>query len=504
MSFRQSDRFGEFDLKKLLVPVCLILALLVITGVYHIYKPLPEGLSMEGEINRVPSSAVSFLTDYSFIDSKGERQTDQEIFDEIFSLIRGAEDFILLDMFLFNDFLGAEPRKLRELSEELTSLLVQKKKARPEMEIIFISDPINTIYGAQQSEDFLRLRKAGVEVVLTDLKKLRDSNIIYSPFWRVFFQWFGTGNGGFMPNPFEPDGEGISIRAYLKLLNFKANHRKVIVADSMFGGNKTLSTIVTSANPHDGSSAHENVALRVDGFIWRDILAGELAVINMSDYDIELPWGKIAELETLEQPRSVENPLEVQVLTEEKIRQKMLELLENSDKNDSVKIVMFYISDRKIINSLLEAEKRGVEIRLVLDPNKDAFGRKKTGIPTRPVARELREKSDGDIKIRWCDTRGEQCHSKMILVNRAGTYFLNLGSANLTRRNLGDYNLETNLLVSGSRQAKAIRDANEYFEKIWANENGRIYTADYQKYASDSFLKRSSYLIMEYTGFCSF
>jgi HKD family nuclease len=246
------------------------------------------------------------------------------------------------------------------------------------------------------------------------------------------------------------------------------------------------------------------VALRVDGFIWKYILASELAVINMSGYELELPWKKIAELETLQQPRSVENPLEVQVLTEEKIRSKTLDLLKKLGKNDSVKIVMFYLSDRKVINSLLETASRGVEIKIVLDPNKDAFGRRKNGIPNRPVAKELLEKSNKDIDIRWCDTRGEQCHSKLILIKKSGTYFLNLGSANLTRRNLGNYNLETNLLVSGPVEAPAINEASIYFETIWHNKLDRSYTVPYSRYGDDSTVKEIIYRVMEATGFCSF
>ena len=51
----------------------------------------------------------------------------------------------------------------------------------------------------------------------------------------------------------------MSLRSYLEMLNFKANHRKVFVADSADGP----VTIVSSANPHDASSAHSNVALLI-------------------------------------------------------------------------------------------------------------------------------------------------------------------------------------------------------------------------------------------------
>lgn len=68
---------------------------------------------------------------------------------------------------------------------------------------------------------------------------------------------------------------------------------------------------------------------------------------------------------------------------------------------------MFYFSDRDIINALTNAADRGVNIKILMDPNKDAFGRTKDGTPNRQVASELHKHG---IKIRWCNTYGEQCH----------------------------------------------------------------------------------------------
>ena len=488
--------------KRLLPGLFLVL---VVIGIYQTYKPLPAGLSMHGQSHGVPEQAVSFLADYSFVDSAGEFRTRQEIFDQLFSLVAEAERFVLLDMFLFNDFWVPETVEHRNLSGELTDLLLQKRQENPEIEIIFISDPINKVYSANPPEQFVRLKEAGVRVVFTDLKKLRDSNLIYSPFWRLFFQWGGRSSGGFLPNFFNQGEAGVSLRSYLKMLNFKANHRKVLVADSLVGEDRTLSTIVTSANPHDGSSWHENVAIRVDGFIWPDILRSEQAVLDLSGSGIQLPLAELEEFSTFEESAAGKGKLAaVKVLTEGKIQENILELINRAVSGDSVKIVMFYLSERKVINDLLEASKRGVDIRLVLDPNKDAFGQEKIGIPNRPVARELHEKSRGDIKIRWCDTRGEQCHSKMTLIESAGEKFLSLGSANLTRRNLGDYNLETNLLVSGSDRLEVVEAAEKYFLEIWENRGDKNFTTRYQKYHSDSRFKSLAYQLLERSGFSSF
>jgi len=165
---------------------------------------------------------------------------------------------------------------------------------------------------------------------------------------------------------------------------------------------------------------------------------------------------------------------------------------------------MFYLSDRDIIKSLLRASNRGTTIRIILDPNKDAFGYKKNGIPNKPVAYELIKKSNKKIKIRWYDTHGEQFHSKMVFVNKEEESYMILGSANLTRRNLNNYNLETNIEIKSKNDKQIIQDIKEYFDKIWNNKDGKYYTVGYQIYKDESIIKTFLYRIQEFTGLSNF
>jgi len=99
----------------------------------------------------------------------------------------------------------------------------------------------------------------------------------------------------------------------------------------------------------------------------------------------------------------------VQVLTEKKIEDAVIEAIETAAPGDALSLAMFYLSDRDIIGALKSAEARGVGTRVLLDPNKDAFGREKNGVPGRPVAHELH---DHGLPVRWCDMHGEQRHMK--------------------------------------------------------------------------------------------
>lgn len=464
-----------------------VLALVLLgTGLYHVYKPLPEGLSYAGPW-RV-AVEPRFLADLTFTDDQGGRQVEQRIFDAVFALIDGAERFVLIDMFLFNDFQGASPERTRALSRELTERLVARRRAVPGLEVHLVTDPINTVYGGLDAPRLAQLRDAGVHVTVTRLTRLRDSNPLYSSFWRLLAQPFGNASGGALPNPF---GAGqVGLRSYLALANFKANHRKVVIADTPAG----LRALVTSANPHDGSSAHQNVALDFGGQAALDLLDAERAVLRFSsEQDVSYQSTPAA---------TPAGEVEVQVLSEGRIAAAVLEAIASARRGDALDLVMFYFSERAIVRALLAAQARGVTLRVVLDPNKDAFGREKNGIPNRQVATEL---VAAGVPLRFADTHGEQCHSKLLLITRAdGSAWLNLGSANYTRRNLADLNLELNVAARGAAQAAVFTAARAYVDEIWQDRPGRHYTTDYATYRDDSAWRRVLYRFMEASGLSTF
>jgi len=483
----------------------LLVAVLVVVGVFNAIKPFPDGINLSGAEYRVPENAVRFYSDTTYGDEAGARFSEQEIFDEILRMIEGADRYILADMFLYNDFLGTATSSYRALSRELTDALVSKKERDDDIKIVFITDPINEIYGGYPSEYIARLRDAGIDVIVTNLDPLRDSNPLYSALWRTFARWFGNDSReGFLPNPFDSRGQKLGVRAYLALFNFKANHRKLIVADRSVSGGVELVSLVTSANPHDGSSAHTNTAIAVSGFVWRDVVRGEQAVADMSGGgDIGPPPDVVVRVEEREKMIAEDASVAVRVITEKRIRESVVERIDRLEEGDRFDMAMFYLSDRPVVRAMKRAANRGAAIRVLLDPNKDAFGRKKNGIPNRQVARELAESSE-NIEIRWCDTRGEQCHTKLLIFDYGDEVSLINGSANLTRRNIGGYNLETNILVRADSEAGVVRAARAYFDTVWNNEPGKKYSAAYGAYGEKNAVKTFLYYLMELSGMSSF
>src|SRR6185312_13416705 len=140
-------------------------------------KPLPPGARTASAWHIVPASDVSFIADITSADAFGRGVSSQAIFDETLKVIRGAHQFLVLDYFMFNsrhDGLDPTSPLLRPLSETLRDALIERRQALPDLKVLFITDPVNNLYGAMPSADLRLLRAAGVDVVVTDLNSLRD------------------------------------------------------------------------------------------------------------------------------------------------------------------------------------------------------------------------------------------------------------------------------------------------------------------------------------------
>lgn len=484
-------------------------------------KPMPPGTDLRTGASYVAAAEAQFLSDLTSVDPGGRARHEQQIFDEVLRIIDEAHSFIVADFFLLNDQMGAAHAAHRALSSELIAHLLARKATRPGLSILLVTDPINEIYGGAQSAQLEALRRGGIEVVTTDLSMLRDPNPVYSALWRMFVQWWGNdAGGGVLPNPFTSSGEGITLRSWLALLNFKANHRKLIVADRVDG---ELVALVTSANPHDASSGHSNVALRFTGELGAQLAASELAIARESGWrgHIELPASTARASTVNESPEGTaqvgpagpsatgapgDPAVRLSFLTEQAIRDQLLDALAGARAGDRVRMAVFYLSDRLVIEALLDAAARGAHLRLILDPNRDAFGLRKDGVPNRPVAHELVTRSQGRIEVRWYRTHGEQFHSKIALIERDDRLIATLGSANYTRRNLGNYNLEANVAADTLADSKLAMQMIAWFDRLWNNDGppGTQYTAAYEAWRDADRLRYWRYRLMEATGLSTF
>ncbi|MET1030205.1 phospholipase D-like domain-containing protein, partial [Domibacillus tundrae] len=452
---------------------------------YNVYKKPPQHISYESEKYRVLDEDVQFYYNISG-EKNGEKFFKEEIFARTLDIIDEAEQFIVMDYFLFNSYHEKE-KKYPEITKIIAGKLLEKKAANPDMPIIFISDEVNTSYNSHDVPEFEEMKKAGIEIILTNMDPLRDSTPIYSGIYRMLFAWFGQGQNGWLPNAISSTAPDMTVRSYLKLFNVKANHRKTITTEQ--------TTLISSANPQDASARFANVAFEVKGALTNDMLKSEKAAAD-TRREVIFP-----ELVT---PYKNKGDLHVRLLTEGKIGDQLHNELAKTKKGDEIWMAMFYLADRTIVKGLTEATKRGVEVKLVLDTNKILFGKKALGLPNMPVTDKLLEDSDGKIDVRWFAQKPEQFHPKMIFIKRKEESVILSGSANHTSRNLNDFNLETDVWIQGSNESDLINEVENYFHMIWKNKD-YVYTVDYKEhYQKTTPLKRLVYSLQEIFHFTTY
>ncbi len=488
--------------------------------------PLPPGVDIRGPWRTVEPGAARLLTDRTAWDPAREKRViRQEIFDAALRMVEASAGLVCADFFLWNDWQGDPPERHRALSSEWAKALAERKAAEPDTGILMMTDPLNRLYGDVNPPAEQILADPKIPVVYFDPALLPDSNPVWSRPVRFFGPVFDRSpflrrfaDRPRLANPFEADGPRLSLRQAARLLHFKANHRKVLVTDTPEG---TLQALVTSFNPADGSSAHGNSALRIEGAVAFDVLHGMLAladnVLNgayaVPPEEAERLWSLMRRWETrYPRPAIAEPPPghpRVRWLTEAAIARAIEERLDGLGPGDSADVAMFYLSDRRIIRRIRQAAERGATVRLILDPNRDAFGREKNGIPNRPVAAELMRSApgrNGRLTVRWADTHGEQFHHKALFTaTAAGDEALLLGSSNWTRRNLRNFNLETNFEIENEPDiGRAWRD---FFETAWAHTDGLSRTRPHEAFAEPAFTtfwKTTVYRFQEWSGLCTF
>jgi len=475
---------------------CSFLAAWLVIAWWHTHKDLPPGMHVTSPVCTVPAAALAFLADITTADAFGRPVVSQGIFDAVLGLIAGARRLIVLDYAAFGGAPG-ESAPQRRVTAALTDALLARWREQPDLAILVITDPANDGYGASQSENLQLLRAAGVEVVTTDLNRLRDSNVPWSSLWRLALRWW--------------DGPSGPLGIETRRLNFKTSDRKLIIADGPQGA---LAAIVGSANPSDRESGWSNVALRVTGAPVEALLESELQIARFSGWRGRAeayaasargapPECTTAEAALAEVP---EGSARVQLLTEGAIRAALLARLDSTSASDSVDAALEYLADRGVIAALLAAARRGVSVRLILDPNEGATRGGAAGVPNQPVASELVSRSGGVIRVRWYRTHGERFHPALLLIYGPHHLWLAAGSAQLTRRDLEDYNLGADATLELGRDAPLARQALEYFDTLWANRAppGIEYTADFAVYADPGQSDYWLYRLMEASGLSAF
>lgn len=483
---KQKDKKKKSS-KKYVIIISIIL-LIVLPVIYSAVKRSPEGTNYVSQWYDIYDLEILFDLTYR---NDNQIVHEQNIIDEQINMINNSQEYIIIDVFLFNDDYDKEKYTYPKVAQKLADAIIRKKQQVPNIDIIVIADPVNNGYGAYEQDCLKRIKEAGVQLVITDLNKLKDPNYVYSGLWRAYIQWFGQKGLTWLSNPTDASEHNINIRSLLAGLNAKGNHRKVIITEK--------EAMVTSANIHDASAYHSNVGFKFKSEGINELIKTEKVVSELSGY-IGNELNKKYVLNELE---SIGEKGKMRIITERQIYYALIENIDRTVKGDSIYVCQFYLCDFDILDSILKASQRGVNIYMILDPNIDAMGVKLHGIPNRPAITQLYTKSKEQINIKWYNNYETQYHTKMIYCKTKNYINIIGGSANFTRKNIKGFTLENNIEIQYPIDSSVTKVMDNYFSKLWDNTNGN-YTVDFDTYRDNNIFKYLLYVIEESTGFGTF
>ena len=506
-------------------------------------KTPPLGINYESPIRETENA--EFHYDLTYLDKDGNIQYDRNLWDATYKVIDNAKDYLIVEMFLFNDLYNKDKEHFPEFAKEYTERLVKKQKENPNLKVYILADENNNFYGAFEHPFITSMKNAGINVIIVDIFKLKDTFPWYSPFWRTFIKPMGNPqNKGWITNFYGDIWPKLTIRNLLRALNVKADHKKVFLNEK--------EVVVSSANIHDPSYFHENIAIYTDGPIVKDVLHNLQLVAKFSDSEINVDGsdrrmenimnsGSNDKTETDEKTLNSENQKEnnvkqinneeneqnvkektsinseknsitdteghtykIQYLTEGAIGKHLDEDIDSLKAGDELLMGMYFLADKGVIDRLIKAAKRGVKIRIIFDRSRDAFGMSTNGLPNKPVSKKLKKKTKGKIEIKWYFTNNEQYHTKITLMKKTdGNVIINAGSANLIKKNIRGYIMDANFRILTTQDSKISKDIYEYFDRLWENKDG-LFTLNFDDEPTTGGFSDFMYKILDATQLGSF
>jgi hypothetical protein len=433
--------------------LCLIITLAWGScAVWNSVKPLPRGTRVASLAARLDESQVDFLDDLAPPGAILKRETEA---------IGRAEQTIVLDQ--------------SPLARELADALLLRKRQRPNLKVMLVTDPRNEVYGGTPLRTLSALERTGIVVVRTRLERLRDPNPMYSSLWRLCVGWWS--------DPFDETPGKATLRSSLRRRNLKADGRQLLVADDGAGGwtSIVMSAATTGVTVSTGAAAGAGLALEIRGHLAAAIVASELQLAAWSTDDDRLPAAPPID------SRGV-GTIDARFLTEGAIQAALRDAIAIAGSGDSIKIAVQAFGDRQLVDAVVRAAARGARVQLLLDP----------GSPeTQAAAGELLREEPGSIEVRWRarDSRAEAGYA--VIQHRSDVWF-DVGSANFTRRGLDDLDLAADIELHMPARAGPARAVTELFAKHWSN------AAAYAAHADESKETYWRYRVAEATGLSVF
>ena len=219
----------------------LVAGIMAFTVSCSTIKNPPLGINYESPIRETENA--EFHYDLTYLDKDGNIQYDRNLWDATLKVVDNAKDYLIIEMFLFNDLYNKDKEHFPEFAKEYTERLVKKQQENPNLKVYILADENNNFYGAFEHPFITSMKNAGINVIIVDIFKLKDTFPWYSPIWRTFIKPMGNPqNKGWITNFYGDMWPKLTIRNLLRALNVKADHKKVFLNEK--------EVVVSSANIH--------------------------------------------------------------------------------------------------------------------------------------------------------------------------------------------------------------------------------------------------------------
>jgi hypothetical protein len=478
-------------------------------GLWQSYKRLPAGVQIAGAWQALPAHDVRFLRDLTAADATGAPLRERQIDGELLHMVAQARDFLVLDTGLFGDLPAAGPgaprlRAAPPVAAAMIDALLQAKQQQPGLQVLLLIDPASE--QLRRGASFLdSLRAAGIAVVPVDVGRLRAPNAAFVSLWQLCCRWWSPVSAdGAWPNPLGVGPSGVSMGLWGLTQGYQRSHRQLLIGDDGAGG---LAGLVFSRSLDAEAALHSASALHITGAALEPLLESEFVVAQFSGWSgggaIQERSQRLAERarHTMMGAGGVD-AARARVVSEASIGAALVGRIDVAGRHDSIDIAALYLSQRDLMRALLDAARRGAAVRLLLDPGKDGYGYERSGVPNREVASELVAASDGAVRVRWYRTHGEQFSAGVALIRSAARSWIMVGTAELSRRDLDDFNLAAAFIAELPNSAAASSDALSWFDTLWFNRaaGGTEYSSDVDVYADASQLGYWRYRVLEGSG----
>jgi len=328
---------------------------------------------------------------------------------------------------------------------------------------------------------------------------------VFVAFWQLCCRWWSpVAAEGDWPNPVGVGPSGVSLGLWGRTQGYQRSHRQLLIGDDGAGG---LAGLIFSRPLNAEAALHSATALQLAGAALEPLLESEFVVAQFSGWSgggaIQERSQRLIERQRQSVPSlGGADAARARVVSEGSITEALVGRIDAAGQHDSIELAALYLSQRELMRALLDAARRGAVIRVLLDPGKDGYGYERSGVPNREVASELAAASDGAVRMRWYRTHGEQFSPGFALIRGAGRAWLMVGTAELSRRDLDDFNLAAAFIAELPASAAASTDALSWFDTLWYNRapGGTEYTSDVDVYADASQLGYWRYRVLEAGG----